>query len=394
MKYLVIQIFVLVTTFISVNVSAAESAGVPIGNGQLYPQLDIKLQHDDNLLRANTGEIDTFVSIFSPQLLYQIESNKSLMLFEYVMDTAEHFSSHNDDYVDNRARAEFEYEPTSRIFTAVRGEFVDTRDPRGTGASEGAQVAILSPDFYHSFGVLGEMRYGAKTAKGRFEFDVGYKDKNYDTNRQTTFVRDRDDFYGSARFLYRILPKTNLLFETRAINFNYEQDAVGTAGLDSTTFKYLAGVTWDATYKTTGYAKLGLIEKKFDSSARADGDALLWELGVEWQPRTYSTFSLSTQRDFTETNGIGDFIEENSVNAGWKHEWPGNLISSINYTFSRNDYASLREDDKNTLSLKLDYKMRRWFTVGVGYTYDERDSNNSNFNYERNIFELTAVITL
>lgn len=383
--------------FFSISNSSAEigdGAGIPLGIGQLYPSVELNVHHDDNLLSAATGEVDTFVSILSPQLSYQIESNKSLILMEYVLDVGEHYSSHNDDYTDHNLRAEYEYQPTSRIFTALRGQYVDTRDPRGTGASEGGLTSATDPDEYNTLAILGEAGYGSEEAKGRVEFDIGFMGKDYTNNRATTFVRDRDEFHGSARAFYRFMTRTNFVLEGRARNFNYEQDATGTAGLDSTTMKYLAGVTWDATYKTTGFAKIGVIDKDFDSSARADDDALLWEVGVEWQPRTYSTFTLSTQRDFTETNGTGDFVEESSVNVGWQHAWRERLSSSVNFTFAMDDYTTTREDDRINASATVNYELRRWLNLGAGYTYDERDSNTNAFDYDRNKFELTAIITL
>ncbi len=373
---------------------SAEPASIPLGVGELYPSIGLNLHHNDNLLRGSTREINTFVSVLSPEVLYEIESNKSLILMEYGLEVGEHYSSHDDDYTDHSIRAEFEYKPTSRIFTALRGSFIDTRDPRGTGASEGGLTSNSEPDAYHTLGIVGQASYGAETAKGRFEVELGYKDKNYDNNRSTTFVRDRDDFFGSTRFYYRFMPKTRAVAEFRASNFNYENDAVGTPGLDSSTFKYLAGVTWEATFKTTGYAKIGLIDKQFDSDARTDSDAMLWEIGVDWQPRTYSTVSLSALRDFTETNGTGDFIEESSINADWKHYWRDHISTNINFTYAVDDYTTTREDDRISAGASVDYEMRRWLTLGAGYSYDERDSNTNIFDYDRNIFELTAVFSL
>jgi polysaccharide biosynthesis protein VpsM len=383
---------------ISINNNAlayeiGDAAGIPLGAGHLYPKLETKLIHDDNLFRLNTVERDTWIAVFSPELTYELKSNKSLFLMHYDFEAGEHFSSHDDDYTDHIARIEYEYQPTSRIFTAVRGEFVDTRDPRGTGASEGAAVVVTEPDAYHTFGILGEAGYGSEQAKARFEVDMGYKTKQYDNNRATTFVRDRDDFYGSGRFYYRIKPKTNAVLEFRATNFNYDRDAVGTPGLDSTLFKYLAGVTWDATFKTTGYAKIGWIDKQFDSSARQDDDDVLWEFGTEWRPRTYSTFNLSTQRDYTETNGTGDFIQEDTIDFSWVHQWRERISSYVNFTYGQDDYTTAREDDRYLAGVGVNYDMRRWVKLGAGYTYDERDSNVNTFDYDRNLFELTALLT-
>jgi len=377
---------------------AQDKGGIMLGVGHIYPELELKTLHDDNLLRAPGRELETWVGIISPKVTYEIASHKNRFIAEYLLEAGFHENSSIDDYVDNRLRAEYEYTPTSRIFAAVRSEYFDTHDSRGEFRTEGATATVVEaePDEWHHWAIEGNAAYGAKSAKGRIEADLGYLDKTYDNNRAVTFVRDRDNTYGAARLFYRIRPKTNVVLEARATKFNYDRDAPGSASLDSLGTTILAGVTWEATFKTTGFAKIGFVDKDFDSSRRADDDDIAWEAGVEWRPRTYSIFTLETSSGHLETNGTGDFISHDEIKFGWRHDWRTRISTQVDFTYAEESFDDItsREDEIINAGGHVYYEMRRWLNLGAGYRYDERDSSTNLFDYDRNLFELLVNITL
>lgn len=372
--------------------------GMKIGAGKLYPDITVTTFYDDNLTRASTGEISTFGILVVPHLAYEIKNNKKLYFADYEFTTAFHENSSDDDYTANRVQVGYEYTPTKRIFAGIRGEYLDAIDPRGTGAAEGTGIVPTEPDEWHHYQVEGNLGYGGKKAKGRAEVDLGYVSKKYDNNRSQTFVRDRDDASATGRFYYRIMPKTSLLLEGRYTNTNYDNEQAGVASLDSSTSEILLGVTWRSTFKTTGTAQFGYIDKDFDSDAQPDGDAFAWEVGVEWRPKSFSIFNFNTSRDFDETNGAGNFIETDSIDASWTHQWhkfSPRLSTVVDFSYSEQSFGTItREDDYLNLGISINYKMRRWLQLGGGYRYDERDSTDNDFDYDRNLVELFANIAL
>ncbi len=374
-----------------------DGQGIDVGDGaRLSPSFTLKPFHNDNLTSAASGEIESFGTVAESNLVYEKESNTKRMFADYLISAAAHESSSADDYVDQRFGLGFELFPSSRYYLGIQGEFFDTHDPRGSGAAEGTGAVQANPDEWHHVKLESNFAYGADTAKGRAELDVGYIAKDYDNNRATTAVRDREDTYGSARFYYRVMPKTSLVLEGRVLEVNYDTQAATTTSIDSTTSRILAGVTWESTYKTTGTAQVGYIQKNFDTPARADGDDITWELGIEWRPRSYSTVSLSTARDFQETNGTGNFTKNDSVTASWVHDWLPRLSTLVIFTYAENSFDQAitpRSDDLMTAGVSVNYDIRRWLALGAGYTYDERDSTVSTFDYETNKFEAFATVT-
>ena len=376
-----------------------ESGLIHIGPVAVHPSMKIITRHDDNLFRSDKNEVSSLIGIVSPAVSFSLQDNIKKLTLDYEIEAGFHEGSIQDDYVDQKLLGVFVFNPTDRIKTELRAEYLDKHDARGTGRTEGFGAAgpdsSLDPDEWHSYGIGGLLSYGTPNATGRVEIETSYVTKVYDNNRQFTFVRDRNDLNLRGTFYYKIWPKTRLLFEIKQTTFDYEKDAIGQASLNSTGRDYLFGAAWDATYKTTGFAKFGVSEKDFDSNLRDDTDQFMWEIGVRWSPRTYSTVDITTVRRQDETEGFGDSIDVAEFKVSWDHIWRGRISSTVDIFFSESDYASTsRVDETFMIGLRLNYDWRRWARISAGYQYEENDSNVSTFGYQRNSFDFTVDLTL
>ena len=381
----------------SLMTKQSNAAGINVGLGVVTPSLDLKALHDDNLLDQPKGnELDTWGWAVSPGLAYELSDDVSKLTADWNLDAGYYDQSSTDDYVDNFLNAKYEYHPTDRFTGSISGAFKDTRDPRGTGRSESTGVIQATPDRWHDFEVEGNMAYGLPDATARVEGTVGYVTKRYDNNLSSTFTRNRDDVYGSGRFFYRLAPKTSLLLEGRAASYQYTLTAFGTPSLDSTVYKFFGGVTWEATAKTTGTAKYGYSRKEFRSPGNPNQSGSSWDLAVRWSPRTYSVFDFTTYRRFEESTGIGDAIVQSRAGVRWTHAWNSRLSHSIGYDFTNDNYKgdTNRDDNTNALDLRVDYRFRRWLKFGAQYLYADRDSNDPQYRYRRNVIMFTVGATL
>ncbi len=379
--------------------SAAElldGQGIDFAGGKLSPEFTVNESHNDNLTSAgSSGEIGTFITTVTPHLTYELKNNKNRYTLDYLVEAATHEASHNDDYIDQTVTGGYEYTPTSKITAGLDFEYYKGHDQRGTGAAEGTGAVQSTFDRYHHYKIDANASYGAESAKGRFEVDIGHIEKDYENNAASTDVRNREDHYGSARLYYRVMPKTRALLEGRVAEYKYDQDAVGTASLDSTVSRVLLGAVWDSTFKTTGNASIGYIQKNFDASSRVDGQDMTWEVGVEWKPRTYSTFNFDTSRDFSETNGAGNFTSTDSITVSYTHEWTSKISTLFSMNYSEDSFdqdTTGRSDEKLNIGASIDFEPRRWLKLGAGYTYDQRDSTLNSFDYKTNILEAFATL--
>ena len=185
------------------------------------------------------------------------------------------------------------------------------------------------------------------------------------------------------------------MLEGRVLNVNYVTDAAGTPTLDSVAYKGLVGLVWDSTYKTTGSAKLGYVSKDFDAEhvkmVMTQFGKLKLNGGLE--PIQYLIY---TQVEIMlRTNGTGDFTREDKIAGSYEHEWTSKVKTRLQASYQEDRFSedtAGREDDLTTFSAYVDFEPRRWATLGTGYSYGERDSTTSSFDYERNLFEVYAKV--
>ncbi len=371
-----------------------ESGLIHIGPVTVHPSMKIITLHDDNLFLSDENELSTLIEIVSPAVSFSLQDNIKKLTLDYEIKAGFHENSSQDDYADQKLLGVFVFNPTDRIKTVLRAEYLDKHDARGTGRTEGGG-GTLDPDEWHSYGIGGLVTYGTPNATGRVEFETSYVSKEYDNNRQFTFTRDRNDFKLRGAFFYKIWPKTRLLFEIKQTVFDYEKNAIGQASLNSTGRDYLFGVAWERTAKTTGFLKLGYETKEFDSDLRKDTGGFTWETGTRWKPRTYSTVDITSIQRQDESDGIGDSIDVSEIEISWNHLWSSYFSSTVGFLYGEDSYdPTFREDTRYRTGVKLNYDWRRWARISAGYQYEQRDSNVDIFDYDQNLFELRLDLTL
>lgn len=372
-----------------------DHVGRKLGIGRLLPDVTIESGYNDNLVLESTQALGTFYTRVKPHTSYVVSDKTRKFVLDLLLDAGYFEASSKDNYLDHRWRAGFDYNPTSRIFASAFAEILNSHDGRGKGRAEGGiGVTQGSLDEWHQWGFGGKFAYGAPTARGRLEFEAGYLLKKYDTNRIDTFSRDREDKFGAARFFYRIRPKTSLVFEGQSTEHDYTRDVAGDPSLDGITTSFLTGITWQATYKTTGFAKIGYNFRTFDSDRRDTQTGLNWDVGVDWKPKSYSTVHLATSHALTETNGTGDAVNQSNILLSWKHDWKERFSTRLDLGYQNSTFEpDPREDNSYQMGVRADYAFRRWLDVGAGFRHQMLDSTDKLFNYDQNIIELTLDLT-
>lgn len=368
---------------------AAGPAGVPVGPLMAYPGLDLSIGYNDNLLYSPSSRISTPVTVIAPYVTLEGRSGPDRFDIRYRGETGLYSDSSQDNYNDNALQANAKWLFNVRNDLAARLDYRHGHDPRGSTDRPLSE----HPDRYWQAGGFALYGYGAPGAKGRIEVDGEYFQRRYTNNRETTAASDRNDVNLGGTFFWRVAPKTQLLFQARYIDHDYTEP--GSLQDSSDRYLYL-GARWEVTAKTTGFAKYGYSKKVFDSSTQPSQSGDSWDLGVRWSPRTYSVFDVTTFRRYEESTGIGDAIVQSRAGVRWTHAWNSRLSHSMAYDFTNNDYegGSTRDDDTNAVGLRVDYRARRWLKFGAEYLYTDRDSNDPQYRYQRNVIMFTVSATL
>lgn len=374
-----------------------EAGSIDLGGFELIPALTTTLVHNDNVTRSNSEDVSSFATIISPEVILLNNFDTNVLQLGYRLSRGDYFSSQEDNYTDHFLSAALDYEINSKNRFATEFLFEDGHDDRGAVFSLGQGDTLSSPDQFKQNEFDFVYTYGAFNATARFDVSLNRRTLDYDINTEVYKVRDRVhvDFGGS--FYYRIGSATDLVVDVNHIDINYDFDLDPTAPLDNKAKSILVGVQWEATAATSGFAKVGYQKKEFDSTARSDFSGAKWVVGVDWQPIDRATFGLATNADTRETNGEGNFIRRKDVALSWKHQWLDRLSTEAVASVGTDTYegeVDVREDDMRVLDFSVSYQFRRWLGISASYQYDERDSNRETIDYNRNLFSISARVTL
>lgn len=380
---------------------AQEAGRIQAGQFDLIPSFSSSMAYVDNVAYARDGnpKIYSWRATLSPELIAATEIDGNPVQMGYRLERGVFFSSSADDYTDHFAEASGQFELNSRHRVNAIAQFEDGHEERGTGFSLGLGTAITSPDRYISTVLGGEYMYGAVTSDGMITLRANRETLDYDRTEQAYLIRDRVKNLVGAEFGYRIGSATTALLDVSQTFVRYDNQ-VGIATRDSDEIRVLLGLRWESTAATTGFAKVGYKEKDFDALERSTFYGTDWEVGIDWQPLTYSTFRFSTSADTRETNGEGNFIRHRGYDFSWKHDWLDRLSSSIRISHATDEYVLTDEDLENrddefmNYMASLNYQARRYLSFSLFYQLADRDSNRESIGYDRNMVGISAEVTL
>ncbi len=356
----------------------------------VYPAIDFSISHNDNIFSSNLNKSGSTVVGTVPSVRAESQFGPHRFSASFRFEDVRYLDSPADNYTAYVFSGNGDLVISGRAGLKLRAEYRQGIDPRGSTD----RVGSATPDKYVNQGVEGIFSYGAQGAQGRIEVDSAFYSKRYENNRASTAFSDRDTAQLGGTFLWRVAPKTELLALAQFRSIDY---ALDTSTQSSTEMRYQAGAKWEATAKTTGIFKYGLIEKKFANSSRTDFSGTTWDGVLRWSPLTYSVFDFSTSKSTNESTGTGDFLLTQTHGVNWNHAWNSRFSTGVLANWRKDDFIGTgggRVDRTTTLGLSASYQWQRWLRFGGSYTYAERLTNPSTFDYTRQLWMLTVGATL
>lgn len=371
------------------STASTRSGAVPLGPINAYPSIGAALKHDDNLFYTPNNRTSDTITILTPSVRFEGKQAANTYSLVAGATVGRYNTSTADNYTDYNVNGLADLDLSTRLRAKVRADYIDWHDPRGSTNN----AISAEPDRYRQTYLGGIASYGARGAQGRVDFELGQLARRYYNNRATTFLSDRDNSDVGATFFWRIAPKTSLLLQAKHTKVDYLDS---TSTMDSTENRLLGGLTWEATAKTTGIVKLGMVQKSFSDPARGNTTSPSWEGAIQWSPRTYSRVDFNLSRMPAETTGgVGNYVDKTITGALWTHQWSSQVSTAASASYVTDVYKGIdRKDNWQNYGLKATYHMRRWLDFGADYTHTIRDSNDNNFDFKRNTIMLFVNATL
>ena len=375
--------------------ATATAAPLRIGNIDVRPSVQVGYGYDDNVTNAERGKRSSTTLSISPAVSFNTAFGPSRYSLSYSGQGQRAVDSRRDDVDSHALRLRGDHSFTARTdlgWSLSYGAGADARN------SNDAARDTSTPNEWESKGLNATFGYGARSAKGRLELDLGHSEKRYTNNRELTRRLDSSADTVGARFFWRVGPKTRLLAEIQHADIEYE---LRESGRDSTERRYYLGGTWEATARTTGIVKLGRQTKDFDRSAEGRGDfsGFSWEAQVRWAPRTYSTLnfvsSRATQESTAISAGLADYTVDQTYSVTWTHQWSAPVSTRLAWSLIDSEYkVADRQEDVTRIGLGVDYRFSRWLGLSFDYTHQRRDSTQAGSDYDKNLFMLSANFAL
>jgi hypothetical protein len=299
-----------------------------------------------------------------------------------------YLSSSANDFNEHALIATSSNRFTARSDLEAAAFYLVKQDPGGSVD----RLFTGTPDRWHGAGAIGTFGYGAPSAQGRLELDLGVTDKRYQNNLETTEAFDVSSWNVGSRFFYRIAPKTRLLAEIRYTEYDYR---LSSSPLDNSEQRYLLGATWDLTAATSGTVKLGYVTKRFKQEGLDDYAGPTAEAAVRWLPRTYSVVDVFAQYAPSDSTGTGIFTVDTSVGAKWEHQWKSYFLTRALGSYVKSDFQGVsRTDHISRVSIGAYFDIRTWLRLGAELSHENRNSTDGTFDFSRNVVLLTIAGTL
>ncbi len=360
-------------------IQQGEPSTVILDGGMFYPSVGIALTHDDNILLTKNNKKSSMLLVVTPRGRIEYDTGEaSQVAVEVGAESGKYFASSADNYLDLDGLVEGAYYPTEKLSFYGSLGLQRGHEGRGTGVTAGIPGAVKHPDRYHLWEATAKVTYGTDPQK--LELGYTHQKRKYENNRALTILQDRKSDALTAALSMQIAPNTAMTLDGSVTRLNYD-----VAALDSTQYRGLVGLSWDATYQTRGFVKFGWQKKHMSSAALRDASGSSWDVGVDWSPLSYSTLQFSTSKEFGESDGVGAYTDTRAYHLGWNHDWSDVFGSRLSLDASKIKYgATTREDKLKSIGLNLDYRMRPWLLLGASVSHSRKDSNQPNLDYRDN----------
>jgi polysaccharide biosynthesis protein VpsM len=367
------------------------SPAILADTGELAPGFStnthIEILHDDNVRRTtdDSEQSDTIFAV-NPKLQWLALFGKHQIKLNYKGDFGFYSDEDKLNYDDHNIKARGEFDHSYHVSTQFElGYKEDHDDPGSTNA-----IAFNTEEFnlFSDKHAKGTFFYGRQESQGQLALRVNHHQLNYNNNQQQYRDHNRDAI--TATFFYRVAPKTRVLIESAYTEYDYQnRNSFNQGNFDQSNsdIRYLLGVEWQGTAKTTGIFKVGQQNKDYKSTVFNEISGLTLSLDMIWKPNTYTTIKIGASRDTEEsaqvfTNG---FVSE-YLRADLNHLLTPRttLTARMGYGDEEYAYAIDRNDKRKEVRIGIEHELRRWLTLGSELQHESRNSNNRIYNYTAN----------
>ena len=376
--------------------------GIRAGSFTVMPKLELENEYISNIYYRSSNQQDSYVAHWKPGVTVNSNWNRHALNFLVDTDVSQYsnWASRNDyGNVKTQLSGRVDVTRDSHFDTSFGYNYLTER--RGSPD----QITALTPTIYDTKVIDGFYshtlnRLTLKTGVNATRWDY----QNVQTGAGTTLAmstRNHWLYKPEIRLGYLIQPGYEAYLKYQYTNADYDSltavngSAVnGLYNRNSTGYNALTGFAFDLTGLITGDVSVGYIDRTYTDNRLKQVSGVNGFFDLKWRPTPLTNVVGSVFRNINETtqSGVaGIFATGVSLNA--EHELLRNVNIHAGANFTNNDYNGFvtgntqnfkRNDNMYGANVGAKYLFNRYLSTDLSYTYQNRDSNYANSNYEVN----------
>lgn len=231
---------------------------------------------------------------------------------------------------------------------------------------------------------------------GQLHYDIGsrwgiYAGANLATAHHSAEVRKINEFRGKtgrAGVEYQT-PSGNtfsLGYDVTDATFPAAARTVGVIAPDYKDTLPSLSMVYLFTVKTSLFARVGYLSRDYETPLLGDFSGDVWNVNLKWEPRTKLYFHIKGWHDLKAySDAESDYFVADGASIGPSWEATETIKLSATLSRERQKYTGTepllpqdtarRKDDVDAAEVSLEYSPRDFFTLELGYSWTNRDSN-------------------
>lgn len=385
--------------------------------GMVHPYLSLSQKYTSNVFKTSDNEEGDFITAVSPGLWMAVPGTKEKMVEIDTTNTApgglslsrrkpkifkryqayllyspefqKYWDYSDEDVTNHSLEGAFQYNLRGGLSIDVVDLYLNGYEPMGEGISND-QAKYWS----NLFNMM--LSYDV-TKKVGFRVDFSLFSLAY--NKDAYSVADRSDNFIAWYTFYKVTEKMSVFAEIEYMDINYDVYEL----YDSNEMRYFAGVKWNVTAKSRGEVKVGYGTKNFDTSGVDSAGDFIMELRVDHSFTPKTAMGVTILRRSNETTIANtDYAIVNSFAVDYLQKFTKRISGNAEVLYMYETYEGAidygesvkeRSDDRLRISLTGKYEFNERYFAEVGYSYTDRNSNVSSFDYSDNTVSISATGT-
>jgi hypothetical protein len=384
------------TTF-GQDVGPYDPLGIRAGAFHIYPVVSVEGQYDDNVDATKNNKRDDYAAIFSQNINVESDFSRHAVGFNVFSDVGRWLDDSKEDFWDFGINGSGRLDITGDNNLDANFGVARQHDNRDDSEDDATVGESRRPVRYMDYSA--GLAYNHLLRNITLRFGGEFDRQNYRQGAGTANQNERDinQYTGLLRVGYNVSPRINTFVQgVYTVNrYDASRDSDGFKQ-DSEVYGGAGGVNVNFTDLLFGEAFVGYSQETFEESDFSDKAGLTYGLGLTWLPTRLTTVELSGKGGFEPTSNNGASTNlRHTVGLQAEHELFRQVVIGARAGYRRDDFQNTdRTDNRMDLGTDVRYLINRHFSVGAGYNFSKRWSDDDTREFDGNVFTVRVQAQL